>query len=529
MATVSQVRHSGKVEEPPPLETARPSLSVVIEDEAGGTFRARLVVQGNAPPGVLANLPAQLRQQGFNDLFADVWQGQHVLVASGLTKNTQHKLLNILQEIQLLQPDGVTYNVRSGAELMKENLRRDALKWGGGFAVAADLAMISAGMAQPKKDWGRILNGVGFAGAQSLMTIYGNGKGEIDFDGLFRDMNTHMKQNGMELPMVAGPEQRKNFIGHINDYLKKHSVDLVFGLGAISNIGNIRSGIVEYGRSGTGISRALYGTGSAATSAGVVLLPEKKRNEKEQEPRHEFSYYLTHPLEAPAATVNYVLESPIRSKGIYSAFNSTLHLFDSRGEFAKMQHWATQQGGKDGGQSYMQKKTRFDVIQNMPKHLREQPALVKEASKLVDGMAELKNRELFAKSSMGKLSPYLTMAIGVGYLTGSIFVAFSSRHRDKSFEQADEYEKMYSLAAQTVLPFPTEQRPDILKQMATYLSTQEDVKAGDVTVDKIMSEVSSRLEKLEHSPWLATHAPEKTHRMSGSGAMPAPAYAGRHP
>ena len=42
-----------------------------------------------------------------------------------------------------------------------------------------------------------------------------------------------------------------------------------------------------------------------------------------------------------------------------------------------------------------------------------------------------------------------------------------------------------------------------------FISSQKDVKDGEVNAPKIIEEVSKRLEKIEQSPWLSRKAQER--------------------
>ncbi len=497
MTTVSQVQHNGK------LRAA--ALSAVIEDEAGGTFRARLVAQDSTPQGALADLPNQLRAHGFTDLFIDVWQGKHILVVSELNQERQQHLLRLLQEQGLLSPSDVQYNVAGAIDLVKENLRRDSLKWSGRFSMIASGATAAAGWAQ--KDWNRVFTGAGFALANSLIAIYGNGKGEIDFDQIFRDTQAYMEANGIALPQTVPDKPQRNTFEKIEYFVSRHPVDITYSIGALSGLSNLRSGIGDYQRSGAGISRILQGVIGTSGSAGVVLIPETKN--KQQEDNKDLHYYLQHPLEAPKGVFDFVFYSPMRFKGVSSSFYGLLNLTDSFEENKKMRVWR-QNGGKYKGSTMQQLQSELEELSKSSSMKRMPSKSLERAVEIRKGIGELKRLKTISHTFWGgKISPYFSAVTGTASLAAAVLTAASSKNRDPSFEQADEYEKMYALAAQSLLPFPKEQRADILQQMATYLSTQKDVEDGEIQASRIIEEVNQRIERLGQSPWLPAQQREQ--------------------
>jgi hypothetical protein len=331
---VNQKTHTGRISEQrksyntPPIS---PLIVAAIEAEAGDTFRLRLVTSDSQEAGSLAGLAGSIKQKGHPYVFADVWQGKHVLVISKLSRSEADNLVKLLEDDGHLSVSEANHLQSTSSRAWNETLKRDSLKWSGRFAMAASAAVAAAGIGQ--KDWNRAFTGLGFMTADSIVATYGNGKGSIDFDGLFRDMNHHFEANGVHLPHIANPEQRLNTIQNVHHFIATHPVELSYSLGMLGGIGHIRSGLADFGRSRAGISRITKGVLGAGGSAAVVFLDEdKSRNDKIK----SFGHYLKNPSEIPQGITDVVLASPIRFKGIISTIYSGLYLTDSLEEKKKM-------------------------------------------------------------------------------------------------------------------------------------------------------------------------------------------------
>jgi hypothetical protein len=498
MTTAQRTSHAAAVR-----QTA--IASAIIENEPGGTYRMRLFAKENQPASSLSTLAAAIGRQA--PVFADVQDGQHVLVAYGLSDKQLGQLRNFLQQEHHLQPETVEERIDGSSTRLKDALRRDSMKWSGRAAFLASAAVAAAGYAQ--KDPDRIRTGLSFMAADSLVGIYGNGKGAIDFDALFRDMHQHFSANGIELANIATPEERRNAAGQVQNFLKRNALEINYGLGMFGGIGHIRSGLRDFARSGAGISRTTKGVLGTGGSAAVVFLDDDK---DAQERLHEPTYYLTHPLEAPRAAVDFVHASPVRFKGLVSSLYTLLYLSDSFEEGKKMKLWANENGGLYNGQTLSQLKSELaTVVTGGPMHAMQSEA-IHRAEEITKGISELNRREAIAKTFFGgKVSPYLSAVTGVGYVIASLLAAASSKSRDHSFEQGDEYQRMYAMAAQTVLAAQPELRAGLMQQVATFLSSQKDVKNGEIDIPRIIEEVSARVDSLEQSPWLApSHAQEQS-------------------
>jgi hypothetical protein len=220
-----------------------------------------------------------------------------------------------------------------------------------------------------------------------------------------------------------------------------------------------------------------------------------------------FDHYLRHPTEIPQGITDFVLASPMRFKGIISTIYSGLYLTDSLEEKKKMKLWAEQQGGLYNGKNISAMRTELGGIVSSDGMKSMHPETIGKANELRKGITELERREGIAKTFFGgKVTPYLSAFTGLCYIASSLLASMSSKNRDPSYQQADEYERMYAMAAQTILGVPKTDRGTALSQIATYLSSQKDVKQGEVNAPRIIEEVSRRIDLLEQSPWLpSTH------------------------
>lgn len=499
---IGRLQNAGRIS---PGASSFPLASAVIEDEAGDTFRLRLIADDSNKAGTLAHLAYSIKQQKHEQLFADAWNHKHVLVIAKLSRQDLSQLITWLETKNILPPDSVTHHTSSGKHDFKDILKRDSLKWSGRFAMAASTAVAIAGLGQ--KDWNRVFTGLGFMAADSIVAVYGNGKGSIDFDCLFRDMHHHFEENNIHLPQIATPEERNNAVQTVQRFIATHPVELNYSLGMLGGLGHFRSGISDFGRSGAGISRMAKGLLGAGGSAAVVFLDEdtaRKDNIK------TIGHYITHPLEIPQGITDFVLASPIRFKGLISSVYSALYLTDSLEEKKKMKLWAEQQGGLYQGKNISTLRTELGATISSDAMRTMHIDAIEQAGELRKGIAELERREQLAKTFFGgKVTPYLSAFTGLCYISSSLLAAASSKNRDPSYRQADEYERMYAMAAQTLLGVPKEDRAEALNQIATYLSSQKDVKQGETSVPQIIGEVSERMELLEQSPWLPVRNQER--------------------
>lgn len=504
MMEISQKTHVDRVNEQkkqPYMLSVSPLSSAVIEDEAGDTYRLRLVASDFQEAGALSSLADKIKREGHRQIFADVWQDKHVLVISKLSKQEAERITRTLEADGLLAHQNITHHDLLSKHGLSETLRRDSLKWSGRFAMAASAAVAVAGIGQ--KDWNRVFTGLGFMAADGIVAVYGNGKGSINFDGLFRDMNHHFEANGVHLPQIASPEERRNAIQNVHNFIATHPVELNYSLGMLGGFGHIRSGIADYGRSGAGVSRITKGVLGAGGSAAVVFLDEDKSHKDNLK---SFGHYLSHPTEIPQGIADFVLASPIRFKGIISTIYSGLYLTDSWEEKKKMKLWSEQQGGLYDGKNISTLRTELGDIISSDSMKSMNPHAIEKANQLRKGISELERREGIAKTFFGgKVTPYLSAFTGLCYIASSLLASISSKNRDPSYQQADEYERMYAMATHTILGVPKTDRATALTQIATYLSSQKDVKQGEINAPRIIEEVSKRVDLLEQSPWLPAH------------------------
>ncbi len=470
----------------------------IIENQAGDKYRVRLIANPLAKSGTLVGFTNILKSLGYEDCFADVQNGEHVLIVRGLTQDKANLLPNLMQQKGYLSIDGIDKNLNSKQESRVERLKRDTLKWSGRFAMAGSAGVALAGAGQ--QDWQRLQTGLTLMAADSVVAVYGNGKNSIDFDSLFRDMNKHFEHNGIHLPDIANPEKRLGAIAQVNHFIAKHPVELNYSLGMLSGIGHMRSGYAAYQQSGAGISRMTKGFLGAAGSAGVVFLPENKERRNTQKP---FSYYMSNPLEIPKGLGDFILASPIRFKGMLSSVYSLLYLTDTFEEKKKMKLWAEEKGGLYNGKNHTTLTTELGATLSSQAMKNKDVGMIEKASDLRKGISELEHREQIAKTVFGgTISPYLSAFTAICYLASSLLSAASSKNRHDSFETSTEFEPMYAMATRTVAMLPLEDRANALTQIATYLSIQKDVKDGEINAPKIIEEVRKRLEKIEQSPWI---------------------------
>lgn len=476
------------------------SQQVAIEKEAGDTYRVKITAGTQAKAGELSAIPGAIKNQGYKNTYVDVANGKHVLISHNLSKQQARDLIAWLESEHLIADSSVSDQSARKAHEAANRIRRDSLKWSGRLAMAGSAAVAAAGLGQ--KDWKRLQTGITLMAADSVVAVYGNGKGSIDFDHLFRDMHEHFQQNGINLPDIATPEARKNSIEKVSQFIAQHPIELNYGLGMLSGIGHMSSGFTDYRRSGAGISRMAKGALGAGGSAAVIFIPEQKEKPESKSLR----YYASHPAEIPGGISNLVFASPMRFKGIISSIYSMLYFTDTLEEKKKMKLWANEKGGLYNGKSHEALTSELGSIVNSSAMRNKEAKAIKQAGELRKGLSELERRERIAKTKFGGvISPYLSTFTAVAYIAASLLAASSSRNRDTSFEQDSEYEPLYAMAAQTVAMLPKEDRQNALTQMATYLSAQEDVKDGAINAPKIVEEVSERLNSIDQSPWLESN------------------------
>lgn len=482
----------------PPADRSFPLQQAVIEKEAGDTYRVKVVANNQCQAGELSALPAAIKAQGYKNTFVDVVKGEHVLISHGLSKKQADNLIAWLESKELIADGSISDDSAKNSHEAGNNLKRDSLKWSGRLAMAGSAAVALAGLGQ--KDWKRLQTGITLMAADSVVAVYGNGKGSIDFDRLFRDMHEHFQHNGIQLPEIATPEARKSSMEKVNQFIATHPIELNYGLGMLSGIGHFSSGLGDYRRSGAGISRMTKGILGAGGSAAVIFVPEKK----EKPVPKSFKHYATHPSEIPSGISNLVFASPMRFKGIISSIYSMLYFTDTLEEKKKMKLWANEKGGLYNGKSHSALTSELGSLVNSSAMRNKEATAISKASELQKGIFELERRERIAKTKFGGVvSPYLSTFTAVAYIAASLLAASSSRNRDASYESDKEYEPMYAMATQTVAMLPKEDRQNALTQIATYLSAQEDVKDGAIKAPKIVDEVSKRLDSIDQSPWLA--------------------------
>lgn len=443
---------------------------MVIKKLPTDKLRCILSANDNTNAGALGNLPDYLKECGYEHVYPDVDdKGSNVLVIDRVKK--PEKLLadlaqaNVIAgspEVETLKPLEARQGVLGRA---LTTIKGDTLKWSGRIGLVGHAAIALDGHIRGETQ--RIQASFG-AINPIILSVYGNGKSEVDFNEMMDRMVSYFRSEGLELPDMDYPERNISFLNGLNNLLASYPLQIGHTLGSYGSLMQILTGVHQARaekRLGP-LGMAYAGATSLIGNAAIVLIPEsRKSKDEERNLIDQLKYGVTHlpdgmyyaatqPTKVPGAMWQFVKDSPLR-------FNGLLNLTDNVGWF-------------------------------------------------VTGYTEFKNNDRTGmrlyEPGVGfrplRLTPYLSCVTALSFATATILSAISSKHRDAAQLQDEIYEPVFAAAAKFLVHMPKAHREDALQRMAIFLAEQEVVKEGEISADRIVSEVRDRVDVMEHSPWI---------------------------
>ncbi len=448
---------------------ASPIAQMEVERIAGDKLRCSLIPRDGYAQGALATFPKTLNSLGFEHVYADVMEGKNILVVDRIEDTSI--LLDALKKHQMIigRPKEILVSAiseKKGNPLQRalSTIQSDTLKWSGRVGLAGHAAILADGLIKKNQN---LIFGASGALNPILLSIYGSGKSEINFNDMMEKMRTYFAAEGVNLPAHDQPEESPSLLKGLDRLLATYPVQIGHTLGSIGAYNLMRAGMKQFhGGNRHGINKILIGATSLTGNMAVTLVPEaKKDKETERTPIEDLRYGVTHipqgvgyamshPHRVPQKLWEFIQDSPLR-------FNALLNLSDNILWF------------RDAMTQLKQQRA-----QPVPAHLN-------------------------LRGKLNRMPPYLSFVTAFSFAIATFLTAISSKNRDSQFLLDEMYDPMYAAAAKFLVQMPKEDRQDTLSRMAVFLSAQEEVRDGKVSTEQIVEEVSKRVDVMECSPWLS--------------------------
>ena len=489
-----------------------PIARAEVEPLDNGYYQVRLFAQPGERNAGLLELPRKLHQYGLPLGYADVVKGENALVISHVKQ--PDKVLNALKSNQYVQGDAQqsSFSVRSPAVSMLNSVRRDSLKWSGRTGLVGHAALVASGAMQG--DWNRVIAGPLGASTAGILARYGNGKGDIDFDGMLRQMNGYFEDEGISLPDLSAPEQKKTILQNVDNIIGSHPIQIAFSIGSLGALKIMQSALRDMRQTTgngkimenfftpgmNGRTRFLAGSTSLLGNLVVLLVPEMTKQQKEDRKNNPPQPH-TGLAAIPLAAWDFIRESPLRFNGLLNLSDNAFYLIDAMGERKKIESW---KGAN-------------------PERIAQKEAELAKATKgsqvyktLSKELTELRGQLALASSWKGELAPYFSLVTAFSFAVATTLSMISSKNRNDVYTDHSDYEKLFALVTRLAVELPPDKREDMLTRMSTYLSSKEELREGGVGASELIKEVHKRIELMENSPWL----PPKDSHMHGAASQP---------
>jgi uncharacterized protein (DUF2164 family) len=481
---------------------------IEIEKMPTGKTEARLYANKETPETSLAALPRELHKYGFEKPYPEVIEGENCLIIPD-TSNPA-KLFSLLAQKGLVQGDAQVATDQNGKKKI------DTLKYSGLVGMVGHGALMARGAL--RGDWNQVFQGPAGAAVPLILSAYGNGQDNIDFDHMLQEMHGYFQKEGIDLPPLESLEAKRSLIKTLNHFASTHSLELAGSIGLFGAYKGIRSGMNDrnWFRAGAG---AVSGVGTAA----MFLVPESKQDDdrsagtKLKEELGKLAKACLTPTQLPGAMMDFVKAGPIMFMGVLNLADNALYGADI---WKQITTFRKNQANPEKYEAEAKAARDKLAVLNAKPHSTVDSKIAREIRKL-EGDARILEKEL----EMSVKSPLKgKMAIGMSVLTllswtaASTFAALSTKNA--TAEQQDyALEKLYAAIAKMIVVIPNDQRQDLLNKMANYLSTQPELKHAKMTSEKIVAQITKRIGAMEHSPWVARAQAQKADEVNAAILM----------
>lgn len=506
----------------PPSAIAR----MECEPLPGGGYKARLVAREGAQANFAA-LPGMLRAQGFSSAYADVWQERNVLTVPNV--KSPEALASALATAAFVS--GAAQHETTPVKRQKQAF--DTLKWSGRVGVLGQLMLTVNGWLQ--KDRHKMHSGLASALHLLIVARYGNGKDRLDFDGMLKGMGEYFDEQDIKLPPPELQERKSTALGSLDRLIGKHPLEIGHAIGITGAVKLVQSGVKDLRESGgkQGFYSTAAGLSTLSGDLAIMFVPERRKSKAERAQKKDESLkgwiaglprtwgrLLRSPGKIPGALWEFVQDAPLRFMGLVNLAESALMLGSAVTEPGKINKWEKEHPAaitaiEAEAETLRTKKMATSKL-NSPTERRWD--WLKEQHERLTSQLEIAN-DPFRR----RWIPITMLAAAIGLIVSNALAAVSSKNRSAEAARGDSaYERLYALSARMVAQTPEEKREDVLKRMANYLSAQMETRDGEITSDKLESEIRNRLPLLLKSPWLAAQAPAAELTQAEPEAAPAP-------
>ncbi len=327
-------------------EEGSPVRGMEVEQFQDQKPRVRLFASDEMEDGALAGLPKILHKYGFTDVYPEVHEGRNVLVVQNI--DDEYKLIRALDVSGMAHGSPARYlpDDKRGMGAFEripkgvwDTVKKDTLKWSGRVGLVGHAALLGAGAIQ--KDWNRMAAAPLGASNPIILSIYGNGKDNVDFEHMLGKMREYFASEGIELPEVDVPEQKKRLKFAAERVLSSYPLQIGHALGSLGAWQVMQSGWKD-----KSVGRMIAGATSLTGNAAVVMVPERRKTKEERDnPKslwdtvkqmpQAVGYAAVHPSKAPGMFWDFVRESPLRFNGMLNFSDNAFYLMDAFFEKSK--------------------------------------------------------------------------------------------------------------------------------------------------------------------------------------------------
>ena len=323
----------------------------VLKTKEGKHF-IRLTARQGLEDGALEKLPRDLHRFGFQNVYADAPNGQNMLVLSKVRDKDTEKLLSILKDHGFVSAESpvLTHQEDKEKEGLWNYIQNNSLKLSGKIGSVGHAALFAAGALQG--DVGRLIAApLGFTNPL-LLSAYGNGKDDIDFEDMVKDMGQYFRAQGVPMPEFTGEVYKRNLLQATQHFIATHPIQIGCGLGSVGSAAMIKSGLGD-----GSIARMAAGSMSLAGNMAVLGVKEKGSEEnngvvltpvqKVKQATGDLAMACLHPKHLPAAFGNFLRTGPLMFNGMLNFVDNIFYLADAMHQRKSVKGWTGNQAVMD--------------------------------------------------------------------------------------------------------------------------------------------------------------------------------------
>lgn len=449
--------------------------------------------------GHLSQVINDLQEAGYHDIYPDIQQGKACLAIRKVDNATD--IARLLEQHGWAEGTQQRADARSDKEVQAitpSYIRQHAVIGNAASAgIAVGLRAINAAVQRHYLYlFGAGLNWM----QQAILLKYGTGTGATPYE-LLSDARNYLKQQAIDLPDID-PQEQQSLIQKIERYIARNSIQTAYTIGI-----PMGGAFALNGFHTKNLWQMISGSLVILGASVIAFVPERRKNPDEQEESIQkdimgdikaipgaLKQAISNPLGIPNQFYQAAHESPKRMGAMVAYPNALLAILTTRRQGHNVKSWA-----------------------------EENPAKIKALTEEIKALEQLPSshirRTLYLgtlNSNLQKLDQQFKIASGAGkhLLPGALYtasalsflaftlLAISSKNRLSQQMDMTNFDKLYSMAAQSLLTIPEEERQRVFENTTGYLADQQDLKDGFISIDTLRTEISTRMEAFKHTPWI---------------------------